>query len=132
MTILLTKKIFIGIITICAVSVIAAIVLVTAFMYDKSVDTAEKEVKNQAHIISSAVERLGDSFLESTDFGDDIRVTWIDQRGQVVFDTEEAPEALENHSDRKEISEAFEKGEGSSSRYSKTIMQKSFRCTYFP
>ena len=124
MTILLTKKIFIGIITICAISVIAAIMLVTALMYDKSVESAEKEVKNHTLIISSAVERLGEDFLESSDFGDDIRVTWIDQRGQVVFDTEEAPEALENHSDRKEISEAFEKGEGSSSRYSKTIMQK--------
>ncbi len=121
---LLTKKIFIGIITICAVAVISAIILVTALMYDKSVESAEKEVKTDAHIVSSAVERLGEEFLDSSDFGDDIRITWIDKGGQVVYDTEEAPAALENHSDRKEISEAFRNGEGSSSRYSKTIMQK--------
>ena len=120
----MTKKIFIGIMTICAVSVIAAMILATALMYDKSVTTAEASVKTDAHIISEAVESLGGAYLENAAFGDNIRVTWINNRGQVLFDTEEEPEELENHSDRKEISEAFVKGEGSSSRYSKTIMQK--------
>ena len=87
--------------TICAVSVIAAMILATALMYDKSVTTAEASVKTDAHIISEAVESLGGAYLENAAFGDNIRVTWINNRGQVLFDTEEEPEELENHSDRK-------------------------------
>jgi len=121
---LLTKKIFIGIMTICAVSVIAAIMLVTAVLYSRSADTAAAEVRTEARLIAAAVERNGESYLSDIKPGSGIRITWIDDNGTVIYDSESDPEQLENHSDREEISEAMEKGEGSSSRYSRTIMKK--------
>lgn len=120
----MTKKIFIGIMTICTVSVIAAIILVTALLYDRSAVSARSQADREAHMISAAVDGLGEEYLRGSELSEDIRVTWIAPDGRVLFDSEEAAEELENHSDRKEVSEALEKGEGSSSRYSRTIMKK--------
>jgi len=123
-TICLTKKIFLGIMTICVIAVVAAIVLVTALMYGKSIDSVEYAVRRDSLLISKAVEECGGKYLEDADFDENIRVTWINTNGKVIFDSEQDPDSLENHADRTEVSQAFEKGEGSSSRYSKTIMQK--------
>ena len=103
---------------------LAAIFLVTAVLYGRSAEIAAAEVMTDAKLIASAVEQSGGDYLERTDFGRNIRVTWIDKGGNVIYDTDEDPGSLENHSDREEISKAFESGEGSSSRYSSTIMQK--------
>lgn len=48
----------------------------------------------------------------------EIRVTYIDSRGKVLFDTELNGGKLENHNERNEIKEAKEKGEGISLRES--------------
>lgn len=120
----MTKKIFFGIMTICAVSVVVVVLFVAVLLNERTAFIAEDEVKTEARLIASAVESSGRDYLESTDFGKKMRVTWIDSEGKVVFDTDQSPESLANHSDRKEIAEAFEKGEGSSSRYSETIMRK--------
>ena len=42
----------------------------------------------------------------------------------MIYDTNGDPDSLGNHSDREEVSQALEIGEGSSSRYSHTIMKK--------
>ena len=120
----MTKKIFFSITTICVASVIAAILLVTAVLYRASADDAAREVKAEARLIASAVEENGADYLRAADIDSDIRVTWIDSTGRVLFDSEEEAGSMENHSDRKEVSEAMEKGEGSASRYSSTIMKK--------
>ena len=124
MTAALTKKIFLSIITICSLSLVAAIIIVTAILYGASAELAASEVRTDAKLISSAVEQSGSSYLETADIDDAIRVTWIGRDGRVLFDSEEEASELENHSDRKEIQEAVKNGEGSSSRYSATIMQK--------
>ena len=120
----MTKKIFLSIILICTISVLAAVILVTAMFYDKSAVIAEAEVRTDARMIASALEQCGGEYLDRTDFGKNIRVTWINTDGSVIYDTNGNPDSLENHSDREEVSQAFESGEGSSSRYSHTIMQK--------
>ncbi len=105
-------------------TLLAAIFLITAVLSSRSAEIASAEVKTNARLIASAVEQCGGNYLDKTDFGGNIRVTWIDSSGNVVYDTDEDPDSLENHSDREEILQAFESGEGSSSRYSSTIMQK--------
>ena len=105
-------------------TLLAAIFLITAVLSSRSAEIASAEVKTNARLIASAVEQCGGNYLDKTDFGGNIRVTWIDSSGNVVYDTDEDPDSLDNHSDREEILQAFESGEGSSSRYSSTIMQK--------
>ena len=53
---------------------------------------------------------------------DDYRITIIDQDGSVLADSEAGnPETMENHSNRKEVKEAFKNGFGTQIRNSSTI-----------
>ncbi len=63
-----------------------------------------------------------DSELETL-FADveELRITWIDHDGTVLFDNDNSAAQLENHSDRPEVQEAFQDGEGESVRKSDTM-----------
>ncbi len=50
-----------------------------------------------------------------------LRITWIDEDGRVLFDNDTDIAGLSNHIDRPEIRQAFEKGEGKSTRRSDTM-----------
>ncbi|MCR5451684.1 MAG: two-component sensor histidine kinase, partial [Lachnospiraceae bacterium] len=55
-----------------------------------------------------------------------LRITWIDKDGTVLFDNDTAARGLSNHLDRPEIREAFENGEGESTRRSDTMNMNTF------
>nr|MCR5585598.1 two-component sensor histidine kinase [Lachnospiraceae bacterium] len=55
-----------------------------------------------------------------------LRITWIDGDGTVLFDNDTDISGLTNHMDRPEIIEAFEKGEGESTRRSDTMNMNTF------
>jgi two-component system phosphate regulon sensor histidine kinase PhoR len=119
----MTKKIFLSIITVSFIAVTAAIVLLTGLSYRQSADEAARTVRSSCAMIASAVELSGGKYLSETEFGD-LRVTWISDSGRVIFDTAKAPEQLGDHSGREEIEQAMRSGEGSSERYSDTLMTK--------
>ena len=56
------------------------------------------------------------------------RLTWISPDGTVLYDTVTGAESLESHADREEVREALVSGEGESTRYSSTILQKTMYC----
>ena len=56
------------------------------------------------------------------------RLTWIENDGTVLYDTVTDAESLENHADRAEVKQALEYGEGESTRYSSTLLQKTMYC----
>lgn len=120
----MTKKIFASIVTICGISVMAVMLLITALLNGKTADSAAGHVRNESRLIASAVEKGGSDYLYHTDFDKDMRVTWIDSGGKVRFDSHKDADSLENHADREEVAAALKTGEGSSSRYSETIMKK--------
>ncbi|MGN0632415.1 MAG: ATP-binding protein [Oscillospiraceae bacterium] len=51
----------------------------------------------------------------------DLRITFIDESGEVLFDNENDIQKMENHKDREEVKQAFESGSGMSERLSKTL-----------
>ncbi len=55
-----------------------------------------------------------------------LRITWIDEDGTVLFDNDTDAAGLPNHLDRPEIREAFETGEGESVRRSDTMNMNTF------
>ena len=61
----------------------------------------------------------------STDM-DELRVTWIDKDGTVLYDNDTSADLLSNHNDRPEIRQAFEKGEGETVRRSNTMNEDTF------
>ena len=64
-----------------------------------------------------------DGALEFSDKLNGVRVTFLDQNGNVLADSAVEDQILENHFDRKEILKAIEYGEGYAVRSSKTLGQ---------
>ncbi|MFP4482326.1 MAG: ATP-binding protein [Thermovirgaceae bacterium] len=59
--------------------------------------------------------------LERMEASTGTRVTAVNMRGKVLYDTQAAPERMDNHADRPEIREAMLRGTGISSRYSRSL-----------
>ena len=57
---------------------------------------------------------------------DELRVTWVDSNGTVLYDNGASVRMLQNHADRPEIRDAFEKGIGESVRKSDTMNKNTF------
>lgn len=120
----MTKRILVSILTISVLSVIMAVLLTTALLYNNSIEKLNAEITTETRMIAEAVELSGERFLDESEFDRNIRVTWIDSDGKVLYDSEQSLTALDDHSDRKEVHEALEKGEGSADRFSDTILEK--------
>ncbi|MDO4617320.1 MAG: ATP-binding protein [Lachnospiraceae bacterium] len=57
---------------------------------------------------------------------DNLRITWIDTDGTVLYDNDIDIGDMENHSDRPEVQQALTQGEGETVRNSHTMNQKNF------
>lgn len=57
---------------------------------------------------------------------DNVRVTLINQNGEVIYENEADHNHMDNHGNRPEIIEAREKGEGSNTRISSTLSRNTF------
>lgn len=85
----------------------------------------ENQVRNDLHVLAETLvdsgvfqkERLEHIVFES----EDIRVTWIDEDGTVIYDSWNDVESMENHMERPEIKAAFQTGTGDSVRTSDTM-----------
>ncbi len=56
----------------------------------------------------------------------DVRITWVDVDGTVLYDNEADARSMENHMDRPEIQEAFRDGSGWNARESGTLNRSTF------
>lgn len=61
------------------------------------------------------------SFFQETYKDSDIRITYINNSGDVIYDSFENPNIMENHNERKEVIDARKNGNGNSIRYSSTL-----------
>lgn len=120
------KKINFYLIEIAAIAIMLTTIMVTTVYYN----LFQKQVMNDLKTCSIL---LKDSrfYVDGTTFdvelnADHIRVTVVRQDGVVVFDSAVDIHSMENHKDRPEISEAFEKGAGQDIRTSKTLDTNAF------
>ena len=91
-------------------------------MYQQIVEIMEMEVSQDAVYISTGADHYGEEDLEKIDKAlGRTRVTLISPSGEILYDTYGDDISLENHADRPEIREAFEKGEGADVRYSDSL-----------
>jgi two-component system phosphate regulon sensor histidine kinase PhoR len=102
---------------------LASIVLFTYVLYNNFTSNVEADLKQDAYLISVSMDDDG-TYLKSLEFTDDTRVTWIDEDGTVLYDSEADASTMENHSSRPEVREAFLDGEGEAVRTSTTISKK--------
>ena len=119
----MTKKIFKAILLVAGVVLVACLVLIVGFMYEYFKGVQERQMKDELDLAAAAVNECGSEYLSKVS-SDRYRLTLIAADGTVVFDTKTDAETLENHADRQEIRDAFVNGEGESSRYSSTLLEK--------
>ena len=113
---LIVTAVFTAIITMICMTVI------NFYLFDKQV---KKDLQNTAQTLQetgvfSKSDKIPDISVE------DMRITWIDTDGTVLYDNENDESELENHLNRPEVKEAISNGEGDSDRQSATMDTKTY------
>ena len=123
----MTKKIFHSILLVAGAVLLASLLFIMGCLYEYFGSVEKKQLRDELELASVAVEGGGEDYLSSIS-SERYRLTWIAPDGTVLYDTVTDAESLENHADREEVREALAGGEGESSRYSSTILQKTMYC----
>ena len=124
------KKINSQLMEIAAVAILATVVLTLVVFYNLFMHQVIDDLRTYAHIIENA-DGADERSIEKYDAeGDGLRVTLIESDGTVIYDTEVADvSTMANHSDRIEVEEALEDGEGSAVRKSATLSKSTYYYT---
>lgn len=122
----MTRKIFGGIIMVSVITLLLSFVLNIAVMYGYFDKQIQKELKSEALYIEAAIE---DREISNEDYLEHVkkvenRITWIDEKGTVLYDNKSDAAKMDNHKDREEFKEALADGEGKANRESDTISKR--------
>ncbi len=117
------KKLFRNILA-CMIITLTICMALMIFVLNKNFVNIEiAQLSKEANLASVGVEKDGQTYLESI-HDSEYRVTWLDSDGSVLYDTLVNSSTMENHSSREEFKKAISEGEGSSIRYSSTMLQQ--------
>ena len=105
-------------------ALLASVLLFFGVMYRDYEDGAFARLRAEAAAIAQGLGAAGSDYFDS--FAPDDRVTWIAASGTVLYDSAAPAQLLESHADREEIDHALQTGEAQTSRYSKTLLQRTF------
>lgn len=119
----MTKKIFRSAFFTSILAVISCLLLIMGVLYGFFEGRIEKELEGEADYVAYAIKDDYRNFFENFSSGEN-RITLISEDGTVLADTQKKPSEMNNHSDRKEFSEAKQYGSGTSVRYSETMTEK--------
>lgn len=117
-------------------TLVITLLLIVFLMYDYSEEQIQSELQEEARLVSYGVTVGKTEYLanfsnrfsdeDSSHYGANKRITWIDSSGKVLYDSYTDADYLENHMDRQEIKEAFKYGSGKSQRQSDTVSERLF------
>ena len=121
----MTKKIFHSILLVACTVLLACYLVILTSLNDYFTSLRKSQLKTQLSFASTAVEDEGIEYLKNLENGE-YRLTLIDTDGTVLYDTNADAATMENHSDRREVQEAFLSGYGESHRYSRTLTEQTY------
>ena len=119
----MTRKIFLSIMAAAAVVLLCSVLIIMGCLYDYFGGVQERQLSDELALAQTGVECSGKTYLEALE-GENYRLTWISPSGEVLFDSQADETSMENHAQREEVRQALETGEGQSSRYSSTLLEK--------
>lgn len=127
------QKINIRLTLISLFAVITTSVVITIMYYGLFQTQVKKDLRQSAKILmetetfQSTYETLGNKIDNVHRFSSgNLRITWVDKDGTVLFDNDTDVTALGNHLDRPEIQQAFEDGDGETTRRSDTMNMNTY------
>ena len=119
----MTKRIFRATLLVGVAVLIASLTLVMGALYSYFGRVQESQLRDELSLAVVGVEQNGTDYLKQLR-SDQYRITWLRADGAVLYDTQADAESMENHAQRQEVQQALATGEGESSRYSDTLLQK--------
>ena len=90
----MTNKIFRSTILVAAVVLLCSLGSIMGVLYDYFNDLQVAQLKNELRLAALATEENGISFLKKVD-SNRYRITWVDERGAVIYDTHADIETME-------------------------------------
>ena len=119
----MNHKIFRSILLVAAAVLLASLLIIMSYLYEYFAGVQERQLGDELSLAAAGVENYGESYLQTVKPGD-YRITWIAADGTVLYDTIRPDTPEENHAGREEVKRALETGEGKSTRYSTTLLEK--------
>ena len=124
------KKINIRLVGIAILAIIATVIGVTTINYSLFQKQVRADLATCAKLLRDthffeSVDNINDDIELSNDITE-LRVTWIDKDGTVLYDNGAISGSLSNHMDRPEIRDAIDRGLGESVRRSDTMNKNTF------
>ena len=119
----MSHKIFRSILHVAAAVLLASLLIIMSYLYEYFAGVQERQLGDELSLAAAGVENYGESYLQTVKPGD-YRITWIAADGTVLYDTIRPDTPEENHAGREEVKRALETGEGRSTRYSTTLLEK--------
>ena len=107
--------------TVILIFVVVTALFISIFNYEYQQNLKDKLQINNNMIISvlqSNNLRDPEKFFEENLANSDLRVTYVDKNGKVIYDSYVNGETMDNHNDRQEIMQARKNGNGFTQRYS--------------
>ena len=120
------KKINLRLVGIACIAMVITMACMTGIYYQVFIRQVHQDLKTDANILKNTVTFSRDDMTGLSVDIESLRITWIDEKGTVLFDSVADEESMENHLDRPEVSDALEKGDGKSIRNSDTLNMSTF------
>ena len=104
-----------------SLTLVATLLMAVAIFHHMYREQILDDMRTYAEVISGMV-NSGEEMKESYENPQpELRVTAINKEGEVIYDSQAGQETMTNHSDRPEIKQAEQEGEGYSVRHSDTL-----------
>ena len=103
---------------------LASAILIMGVLYEYFSSIGQAQLKMQTSLAAQGVANEGIGYFQHLEVKD-CRITWIDGRGNVLYDSESDTANMENHLEREEVQKAIAEGYGESKRYSATLTERS-------
>lgn len=105
------------------------VLLVTLFMvvgllYGYFTQVQKEQLQTETALAAQGVSLEGQDYFNELKMSN-VRITWVDNQGKVLYDNESDAQTMDNHANREEIKEALKDGYGESVHYSKTLTTQS-------
>lgn len=121
----MTRKIFRSTLFVAVIVLLCSLSVVMGVLYNHFTRVQVEQLKDELSLAVTGVEQYGNAFLENVE-ADRFRLTWVDEDGLVLFDTQAEQLTMENHANREEIKEALETGYGNAVRTSVTMTEQTY------
>lgn len=123
----MTGRIFRSVFLTALVVFLASVMLFMWVLYDYFTSVQKSQLRIQTSLAAQGASNEGADYFEGLET-EGFRITWINENGTVLFDSEKNSSEMENHLEREEIRQALTEGYGESSRYSATLTEQLFYC----